>query len=59
MEWSLEVTYKFSHKKNYFVINIDKNNTKNSYLLKDIKIKNYKFFKIDINSKKIFEIFRK
>ena len=50
----------FLIKKNYFVINIDKNKySKNSYLLKDIKIKNYKFFKIDINSKKIFEIFRK
>ena len=50
----------FLIKKNYFVINIDKNKySKNSYLLKDLKIKNYKFFKIDINSKKIFEIFRK
>ena len=50
----------FLIKKNYFVINIDKNKySKNSYLLKDIKIKNYKFFKIDINSKKIFDIFRK
>ncbi len=47
-------------KKNYFVINIDKNKYSNgSYLLKNIKKKNYRFFKLDINSKKIIKIFFK
>ena len=46
--------------KNFFVINIDKNKySKNSYLLRNIKSKNYKFFKIDINDKKIFNILSK
>ena len=46
--------------KKFFVINIDKNKyTKSSYLLKNIKKKNYKFFKLDINSKKIFNILKK
>ena len=43
--------------KNYFVINVDKNKYSNgSFLLKNKKNKNYKFFKLDINSKKIFNI---
>jgi dTDP-glucose 4,6-dehydratase len=43
--------------KNFYVINIDKSKySKNSYLLRNIKSKNYKFFKIDINDKKIFNI---
>ena len=44
--------------KNYIVINIDKNIYSNgSYILKDAKKnKNYKFFKLDINSEKIFKI---
>lgn len=47
----------FLLKKKYFVINIDKNKyAKNSYLLKDLKLKNYKFYKLDINNKKIFQI---
>ena len=52
---------KFLLNKNYFIINIDKNKYSNgSYLLKNIKKnKNYKFFKLDINSKKIFNIFNK
>ena len=48
---------KFLIKKKYFVINIDKNTySKGSYLLKDLKYKNYKFIKLDINSKKILKI---
>ena len=44
-------------KKNFYVINIDKNTySKGSYLLKKINTKNYKFFKLDINNKKIFNI---
>ena len=47
----------FLLRKKYFVINIDKNKYSNgSYLLKNIKNKNYKFYKIDINNKKIFSI---
>ena len=47
----------FLIKKKYFVINIDKNKySKKSYLLRNINKKNYKFFKLDINSKKIFNI---
>ena len=43
--------------KKYFVINIDKNKYSNgSYLLKNNKNKNYKFYKLDINSGKIFKI---
>ena len=46
--------------KKYFVINIDKNKySKGSYLLKSKKSKNYKFYNLDINSKKIFDIFSK
>ena len=38
--------------KNYFVINIDKNKySKNSYLLKKLKKKNYIFYNLDINNK--------
>ena len=49
---------RFFIKKKYFVINIDKNKySKGSYLLKDISNKNYKFYKLDINSKKIYKIF--
>ena len=48
----------FLIKKNFFVINIDKNKySKGSYLLKkEIKSKNYKFFNLDISNKKILEI---
>ena len=43
--------------KKYFVINIDKNKYSNgSYLLKNNKNKNYRFYKLDINSNKIFKI---
>ena len=43
--------------KKYFVINIDKNKYSNgSYLLKNNKNKNYRFYKLDINSDKIFKI---
>ena len=46
--------------KNFFVINLDKNKYSNvSYLLNKKKIRNYKFFKLDINSNKIFRIFTK
>ena len=48
---------KFLLRKNFFVINIDKNTySKGSYMLKKLSYKNYKFFKLDINSKKIFRI---
>ena len=44
--------------KNFFVINIDKNKYSNrSYLLNKRKVRDYKFFKLDINSNKIFNIF--
>ena len=47
----------FLIKKKYYVINIDKNKYSNgSYLLKRNKVKNYKFFKLDINSKKLIKI---
>lgn len=47
-------------KKNFYIINIDKNSyIKRSYLLKNLKNKNYKFFKLDINDKKIFNILSK
>lgn len=50
----------FLIKKRYFVINIDKNKySKGSYLLKGIKSKFYKFYNLDINSKKILKIFLK
>ena len=43
--------------KGYFVINIDKNKySKTSYLLKNIKTKKYKFYKLDINSPRLFKI---
>jgi len=49
----------FLLKKNYFVINIDKSKyTKKSYLLKNINKKRYKFYKLDINSKKIFDVLK-
>ena len=48
----------FLIKKKFFVINIDKNKySKGSYLLKNIKNKNYKFYNFDINNKKILKIF--
>ena len=44
--------------KKYFVINIDKNKySKGSFLLRNKKPTNYKFYNLDINSKKIFNIF--
>ena len=47
----------FLLKKKFFVINIDKNKySKDSYTLKKLNKKNYKFLKIDINSKKIFKV---
>ena len=50
----------FLLKKKYFVINIDKNKySKGSFLLKSLKNKNYKFYKMDINDKKILNIFKK
>tara|TARA_Y100000591_G_scaffold59742_1_gene48218 strand:+ start:841 stop:1866 length:1026 start_codon:yes stop_codon:yes gene_type:complete len=50
----------FLLRKKYFVINIDRNKySKGSYLLKDIKDKNYRFFNLDINNKKILNIFKK
>ena len=50
----------FLLKKNYYVINIDKNKySKRSYLLKNLDKKKYKFYKLDINSKKIFDILKR
>ena len=50
----------FLTKKKYFVINIDKNKySKGSYLLKNINKKYYRFYRLDINSKKIFHILKK
>ena len=50
----------FLLRKKYFVINIDKNKYSNgSYLLKNLKNKNYKFYKIEINNKKILSILSK
>ncbi len=50
----------FLTKKKYFVINIDKNKySKGSYLLKNLSKKYYKFYKLDINNKKIFHILKK
>ena len=50
----------FLVKKNYFVINIDKGKyTKKSYLLDGINKKSYRFYKLDINNKKIFTLFKK
>ena len=46
--------------KKYFVINIDKNKYSNgSYLLKNIKNKKYRFYKLDINSSKISKILKR
>ncbi len=51
---------KFLLKKKYFVINIDYNKYSNgSYLLRGLSNKNYKFYKLDINNKKILRIFSK
>ena len=50
----------FLLKKNFFVINIDKNKyTKKSYLLKNLSKKKYKFYKMDIGNKNILSIFKK
>ena len=50
----------FLLRKKFFIINIDKNTyAKKSFLLRDINSKNYRFYKFDINSKKIFKIFKK
>ena len=50
----------FLLKKNYFVINIDKNKySKGSYLLRKTSKKNYKFYNLDINNKNIYKIFIK
>ena len=48
-------------KKNYFVINLDKvSYSSNKYNTKEfINNKNYKFIKLDINSKKLFKILKK
>ncbi len=47
----------FLIKKKYFVINIDKNKySKGSYLLKNNRSKNYKFFNLDINNKRFLKI---
>ncbi len=49
----------FLLEKKFFVINIDKNKYSNgSYLLKN-NSRSLKFYKLDINSKKIFKIFEK
>ena len=46
--------------KKFFIINVDKNTySKKSYLLRNIKNKHYKFYKLDINSKKIASILSK
>ena len=48
---------KFLLKKNFFVVNIDKNTySKGSYILKDIDKKKYKFLKLDINNKRFFNV---
>jgi len=50
----------FLLRKKFFIINIDKSTyAKKSFLLRDIKSKNYRFYKFDINSKKISKIFKK
>ena len=51
---------KFLLKKNYFVINIDKNTySTKSYLLKDLHKKNYIYYRLDINDrKKILKILK-
>ena len=48
----------FLIKRKYFVINIDLNKySKSSFLIKNNNIKkNYKFYKLDINSNKLFDI---
>tara|TARA_B100001564_G_scaffold359115_1_gene379720 strand:+ start:990 stop:2015 length:1026 start_codon:yes stop_codon:yes gene_type:complete len=51
---------KFLLSKKYFVINIDKNKYSNgSYLLKKIKKKNYRFYRLDINSVNLLKILSK
>ena len=48
----------FLIKKNIYVINIDKKKySKGSYLLKNNKSKNYKFYNLDINNRKILKVF--
>ena len=47
----------FLLKRKFFIINIDKNSySRKSFLLKNIKSKYYRFYKLDINSEKIFKI---
>ncbi len=51
---------RFLLKKKYYVINIDNNKYYNdSFILRNLRNKNYKFYKLDINSKKILKIFSK
>ncbi len=51
---------RFLLNRKYYVINIDYNKYSNgSYLLRDLSNKNYKFYKLDINSKNILRIFSK
>ena len=50
----------FLLRKKYFVINIDKNKYSNgSYLLKNKNHKKYKFYKLDINNRKLFRVLAK
>ncbi len=50
----------FLLRKKYFVINIDKNKYSNgSYLLKNKNHKKYKFYKLDINNRKLFSVLAK
>ncbi len=47
-------------KKKFFVINIDKNiYSKSSFLLKNLRSKNYKFHKLDIVSKNFFKLLKR
>ncbi len=52
---------KYLIKKKYFVINIDKvTYSANKYNLKDVKLKNYIFYKLDIcNKEKVIKIIKK
>lgn len=51
---------RFLLKKKYFVINIDNCKYSNgSFLLRNLRNKNYKFYKLDINNKKILKILSK
>lgn len=52
---------KFLIKKNFYVINVDKNTySNNSYILKNLKKNKYVFYKVDINNKKrVFDIIKR